>query len=447
MIKIIKILLTFLILILFNNHIYAQIDIDSLINKKLINKYSSAEIYKYRVDTQTYHYCRIYKKAIQQELQKGNINNLEKLLSKEYIVEYNPERDLFDTIVLYNNHQRTLLFLITENYKEIIDDLINDKYSFYKFRKGTFTGSYKWNKNYNYRSSYNPVDFQLTDSLEHYLINNIEFYNNSIAHSDLTEDYQEFMKLYTMTTGYNGDYCEKSDTILSKSHYFLTSCSNMTLKNYVNKNIYLNYKPTKWSFAGSILGSGINIFTGELSQYYKPSVYISLYLWVDFSYDKIYFSSSFSGTIATKIKKDIIHETGIWPKDSSNFQIIGDLTLGYSIIDNKKWRISPYIGLMLDNHVQNYETDDDNPENSSFINNQYVTYGLMIDKAFEGIDCFPTIIGFKSKNINYVRFKIGYLNPKYRFDDKTIKGGMLYFQCSMIMRNFRQKRIKYNDSE
>jgi hypothetical protein len=416
-----------------NNNLNAQINIDSLISIDQIQKNTP-------LDTLTYHYCNIYKKAIQQELTNKDLVDLEKLLLNQYIVEYNSVKNIYDTIALYNNHQRTLLFLITENYNEIIKDITNKQNSFYKFKKGSFIGSDKWNKNYKFKTRYWLTDMQLIDSLELYLIENLDFYKNSIEHSNLTKDEQEFLKLYLLAAGYNGNYCDYSDTILNESFRFINSASDLFLSEYVEKNLYLNYKPTKWSYAGAILGTGVNIYTGELSEYFKPSVYIPLYLWIDFAYDKIYFSSSFTGAIGTKMKKEALHDDNIWPKDSSNFQLIGDLTLGYSIIDNNKLRISPFLGIMIDSHVKNFETEEDSYNNIT--NNQFVTVGLMVDKPFEKISCIPTIIGHKSRYINYVRFKFGYLIPNFELDNKTVNGGMFYFQCCMLMRSFGQKRIK-----
>ena len=96
---------------------------------------------------------------------------------------------------------------------------------------------------------------------------------------------------------------------------------------------------------------------------------------------------------------------------------------------------------MTDFFVPNYE--DNNNETGYLGNKQPFSFGITFDKVIGYDDCYPMILENKEKYAEYIRFKIGYINLKYPIDYKTINGGMIYFQFTLISRDFMQRKIKY----
>jgi len=110
------------------------------------------------------------------------------------------------------------------------------------------------------------------------------------------------------------------------------------------KYLYPNTNIGKGSLA-LYVGFGNMPYTGNLAEYFKPSVCgavsLDLYFINNFT-----FSLTAMGT-TTNLQKDITIKNKLWtPNDTVDFQSYG-FYFGQSILNNVHWRINPFLGIVL----------------------------------------------------------------------------------------------------
>lgn len=88
-------------------------------------------------------------------------------------------------------------------------------------------------------------------------------------------------------------------------------------------------------------GFGAGLFTGDLGTYFTPT--INFIFGFDFAFKN--WTTFLNGTLAggSKVKKEFYSDY-VWEKNQNVKFAIGDLSLGYALIDNKKFKISPFAG-------------------------------------------------------------------------------------------------------
>jgi len=100
------------------------------------------------------------------------------------------------------------------------------------------------------------------------------------------------------------------------------------------------YENMSFGYAAHV-GFGAGLFAGALGEHFSPS--FDFIFGFDFSYKKsiLYFNGTLAGS---KVKKDYISDKSWYEGQKANLSII-DISYGYTFIDGRKIKLSPFAGI------------------------------------------------------------------------------------------------------
>lgn len=128
---------------------------------------------------------------------------------------------------------------------------------------------------------------------------------------------------------------------------------NDELKEYKSNSIP-KYTKSNWGY-GMHLGFGASYFSNSLGDYFSNS--LNLEFGFDLAYKKsnLFLDFTLGGN---KVEKTYINKN-IWKKDDNLRLSSIDLTYGYNVFNNSKFKISPFIGIKYIDFSQGSKDDDD----------------------------------------------------------------------------------------
>ena len=146
-------------------------------------------------------------------------------------------------------------------------------------------------------------------------------------------------------------------------------------------------------------GLGGGYFTGSIGEYFNPS--FNFIFGFDFAYKKsiLYLNGTLAGC---KVKKDYFSDKNWYEKQNVGLAII-DVSYGYAFLDNKKLKLSPFVGLGI---TELTGQNKDNKEAALRLVDYNVIFGLNADyKIRTTINIAPNM-GVKEKVETSIRTRL-----------------------------------------
>ena len=253
-----------------------------------------------------------------------------------------------------------------------------------------------------------------------------------IFQSTLTEPEKKFLALnfdYLLASYDNKEITQ--DTLNVLSDKYLQDYPQSHFDNYVRKYIRYEFVPSKWGFAFEFF-SGYGIFTDNLEKNFKNNVPVGVAF--DICYKKFaLYMRDYIGF--SKTKDSIQFKDGTWRKDAQVRVYLPEASLGYTIIDNRFFKIAPFVGI---SSTDISPTDYDKkkyPEYENIDLTFTTTYTLGINLDFK--------LNFNNKNSDpsygFVRVRYAYNKPQFNWKYSGFNG---YFQYLTIGIGGFSRRIK-----
>ncbi len=160
---------------------------------------------------------------------------------------------------------------------------------------------------------------------------------------------------------------------------------------------------------GFHVGLGCGVFTGSLNEYFSPAYNIL------FGFDVAYKRAVLflNATIAfSSVKSDYRQ----WVKGQAAHYALLDLSCGYAVIDNAKWKLTPFAGLGL-SELSSQRTNNDANLRISYIDYNFI-FGLNADYKFKKtISFIPDAFFRVRENVEYsVRGRLYIARANYYAD-------------------------------
>lgn len=180
-------------------------------------------------------------------------------------------------------------------------------------------------------------------------------------------------------------------------------------------------KLSKFGYSFNI-GLGSGAFVGTLGEYFTPS--FNILLGFDFQYKKsvLYLNASLG---FDKVKKDFATDKN-WNKGQSSSASIVELCYGYAVIDNSKFKLSPYAGLGITEFALNSKVKENNTQMVDY----NISFGLNFDYKYkENLNLIPrSILSIREKATYTLRTKLFVTKANYSQNIKgyTINLGLLF---------------------
>lgn len=154
-------------------------------------------------------------------------------------------------------------------------------------------------------------------------------------------------------------------------------------------------------------GFGSGVFTNNLKDHFKPT--FNFIFGFDFAFkNTILF---LNGTLAgNRVKKEFIENDLTWAKDMKTNVAIMELSIGQSIIDNAKHKVTPFVGL----GVLEFTAKDEELVDHKLVDSRLI-YGINYDfKLRKFIRLTPPPFGtFREKSESSIRTKLYITSGKY----------------------------------
>lgn len=135
------------------------------------------------------------------------------------------------------------------------------------------------------------------------------------------------------------------DVLNSLADKFLESHPNSVYEEYTRKNIRFKNKLSNWGF-GVEFFSGYGMFTENLSNEYKNNIPFGVAFDICYKDFTLYLRDyiGFSKTLNNWDYGD-----GVWEEDSQVRVFLPEASVGYTILNNKSFKISPFAGIASTN--------------------------------------------------------------------------------------------------
>ncbi|HEX2396035.1 MAG TPA: hypothetical protein VHI78_11870 [Bacteroidales bacterium] len=162
---------------------------------------------------------------------------------------------------------------------------------------------------------------------------------------------------------------------------------------------------------GMHAGLGSGIFTGTLGQHFSPT--FNLIFGFDLAYKKTVFY--FNGTLGSdKVRKDYSGNTE-WLKAEHASMAIIELSVGYALIDNSKFKIAPFGGFAV---LELSKRDDEQHKGNLNMESYQAIFGINTDFKYRTRISLVagTFAGFKEKSEYSLRTRL-YLARGNYYDD------------------------------
>lgn len=185
----------------------------------------------------------------------------------------------------------------------------------------------------------------------------------SIRESDLSEPDKDFlvMHFYSCVSQSVVNQIDQ-DTLNLLADQFLKAYPNDAHVDFTRRYIRYKLKPVNWGF-GYDWFSGYALFTDDLAQLYTNNVPIGFSLDVSFKNVVLYMTEyiGFGFTRHTYVGNGVV-----WPKDSQVRVYLPEVSLGYVVHEDKRFKLAPFAGLSwLDVSPTEYDLEA-NPDLSMY---------------------------------------------------------------------------------
>jgi hypothetical protein len=177
----------------------------------------------------------------------------------------------------------------------------------------------------------------------------------NILESNLNEENKDFLMLYLSYLLEDENYTGTTQNdVNNMSDQFLTTYPESIFATLISTDIRQKYIRADWGF-GIELFSGFGILTGDVTNYFEDNIGIGWSFDIAYQAYELYLRNYFG---FTNNKVDIPIPSGIYKKNTTS-QITGfEASLGYDVFENKKFKLTPFIGI-AGIGISKYSNDDD----------------------------------------------------------------------------------------
>jgi hypothetical protein len=203
------------------------------------------------------------------------------------------------------------------------------------------------------------------------------------------------------------------------------------------------YEASKFGIGGMFFG-GWGDHLGDYSNYFK---YGGLFgFGADIVYGRLKTYYSFSSGFG-KTKKGFEYEGLYWDDKQKIASSVGEISLGFAVINKPRLRCVPYYGISWETIEQrNKESDDEVP--SIYLGSNHLV-GLNVDWVFNPATNFidnTRYHGMPMFNDAYLRVKVGYMFPpagkEVFIEEQQLDGSSLYVQIGIGFNWYFKKKVK-----
>jgi hypothetical protein len=282
------------------------------------------------------------------QIDSADLHNFRSQVTKsELISKY---RSLIVDNVIENNRSKT-----RELFFETLLKYDNDYYiTFYPSEKiliGLWLGDYEYifsevlAIDSTYIANYNRKVTPKEDQLFRILIQTVGKDSERIAAmingaSLISAIDREFLKLLLLTfTIPNGK--QYQETVNNAASDFLVSCPNSRFEGYVRNFIRYKYSPRGLLFDFALY-SGSSFFTGKTADYFRSGGVMGCGFALSYSDIMLNFRGGF---VFSRLKNDITYNSVVWEDNECAQVFLLELSLGYRFRVNKKFCLSPIVGV------------------------------------------------------------------------------------------------------
>lgn len=211
------------------------------------------------------------------------------------------------------------------------------------------------------------------------------------------------------------------EEINTMANLYLEAYPKSNYEDYIRNNIRYQVVPSKWRF-GFEFFSGLGIFTGELSEMYNNHGVFGVAF--DVEYNKfILYLRNYIGF--AKTKQDRENAGVLWSKNSPAMMYFPEASLGYTVLENDKLKLSPFAGIGAAN-ISSITTDlEQRPELEELEVGFSPSYTLGLNLNIKlGWKADPLLSMMQDKSYWYVRLRYGYTMPQ--FNDYPMHSGNVH---------------------
>ena len=170
----------------------------------------------------------------------------------------------------------------------------------------------------------------------------LEMLEDKINNSKLDIKSKDFLLLH-LNFMVSGEPLMKlpQEEVNTMASLYLETHPDSAYEDYIRKNIRYEFSPSKWGL-GFEFFSGYGIFSGELSEMYNNHGVLGVAFDVEYNKFTLYLRN-YIGFAKTKQEREV---AGVrWSKNSSAEMFFPEASIGYTVMENDKIKLSPFAGI------------------------------------------------------------------------------------------------------
>lgn len=275
----------------------------------------------------------------------------------------------------------------------------------------------------------------LSQELEKYLRRNAHKIEHEVEASQRSQMEKDFLKLLVLYHIWGYDFCdERAEADLqSAAANFVEVYDDEQYVDAVNRYFNIRYTPNDWQF-GASLTSGVVLPQGELMNFIPNGV--PVIGGVSLSYRKIHLFGSFGPGIAGPLLQEIDYQKP-WREGDNIMYTMGELQLGYTILNTNRMLIVPVLGIQGVGLNPGSEYDDqyyDDVEN--LIAPNLLSFGVKLDfKFYNNSNCSSKSLympgALYNREYYAVRLSFGYSDPQFDRAVPGMDGSMIFVRIGL----------------
>ena len=323
------------------------------------------------------------------QLEKNHIDTVKMVM--DY---FDAEIDGYDYLPLLNT-ERILLYCHTRQYDRLIG-----------FVNGL--DSVQW------RPKYYPPDKRVSETITRQSILNYNILNKRISESDRSDEDKAFLKLLLVSLLPDGSIVVSEEQNQKNARRFMESYPQSDYNRIIRKYVAAEYGLSDFGFTYG-LGGGYSFFNNK-----NFDVNGCMIMNMGFIYKKWQVDMGVQGSFG-KLAQDIHFEN--WFKGKSITVTNIGISLGYSVFDSKRWRITPFGGFAF-NQITAGKTE----ENNTIIKGYSPLLGMDVDLKLNPWHSLQ----YRTSTVAYANLRINYLPATFNNNvGKIWSGNMLLFTLSV----------------
>ena len=200
------------------------------------------------------------------------------------------------------------------------------------------------------------------------------------------------------------------EEINAMANLYLETHPASRFEEYIRNNIRYEYIPSKWGF-GFEFFTGYGMVTGELSHLYKNHGAFGITFDLEYNRFTLYLRNYIG---FPKTRQDRESAGVLWEKGSNADIMFPDASLGYAVVDNENFRLSPFAGIGGASIGPVAADLEKRPELEALEVGFSPSYTIGVNLNIKlGWDAHPLISMNKDESHWFIRLRYGYSLPQF----------------------------------